>query len=179
MNRIEIRKISITELSTDAIVNAANEGLHAGGGVCGVIFREAGFEKLSEACRMIGGCKTGQAVITKGFDLSAAYIIHAVGPVWNGGGYDEPRLLYSAYNSSLNVAMENGCHSIAFPLISSGIYGYPLQGAWEQAIAACRNFLKEHADYEMRIIFAVLDDRIKEIGEKILMCQYKSTEMED
>ena len=168
MNGIEIKKISITELSTDAIVNAANEGLRAGGGVCGAIFRKAGPEKLSVACSAIGGCKTGHAAITEGFDLPAKYIIHAVGPIWNGGKNGEPELLYSAYKSSLNVAMDNGLHSIAFPLISAGIYGYPLRGAWEQAINACNGFLDEHPDYEMNIIFAVLDDRIMNDGVEIL-----------
>lgn len=99
MSNIEIKKISITELATDAIVNAANEGLRAGGGVCGAIFREAGPEKLSVACSAIGGCKTGHAAITEGFDLPAKYIIHAVGPIWNGGKNGEPELLYSAYKS--------------------------------------------------------------------------------
>lgn len=165
---IEIKKISITELATDAIVNAANEGLRAGGGVCGAIFREAGLEKLSMACSAIGGCKTGYAAITEGFELPAKYIIHAVGPIWNGGKNGEPELLYNAYQSSLNVAMDNGLHSIAFPLISAGIYGYPLHEAWEQAISACIGFIDEHPDYEMNIIFAVLDDRILNEGVEIL-----------
>ena len=168
MKQIEIKKISITKLETDAIVNAANEGLRAGGGVCGAIFREAGLEKLSVACSVIGGCKTGHAAITEGFDLPAKYIIHAVGPIWNGGRNGEPELLYSAYKSSLNVAMDNGLHSIAFPLISAGIYGYPLRGAWEQAISACRDFIMEHPDYDMSITFAVLDDGILNEGIEIL-----------
>ena len=168
MKQIEIKKISITKLETDAIVNAANEGLRAGGGVCGAIFREAGLEKLSVACSAIGGCKTGHAAITEGFDLPAKYIIHAVGPIWNGGINGEPELLYSAYKSSLNVAMDNGLHSIAFPLISAGIYGYPLRGAWEQAISACRDFIMEHPDYDMSITFAVLDDGILNEGIEIL-----------
>ena len=168
MSNIEIKKISITELATDAIVNAANEGLRAGGGVCGAIFREAGLEKLSMACSAIGGCKTGHAAITDGFDLPAKYIIHAVGPIWNGGKNGEPELLYSAYKCSLNVAMDNDIHSIAFPLISAGIYGYPLHGAWEQAISACNGFLDEHPNYEINIIFAVLDDRIMNAGVEIL-----------
>lgn len=168
MSGIEIKKTSITQLSTDAIVNAANESLRAGGGVCGAIFREAGVERLSMACRTIGGCKTGHAVITDGFDLPAKYIIHAVGPIWNGGKMGEPKLLYSAYESSLNVAMDNGLHSIAFPLISAGIYGYPLRGAWEQAISACSDFISEHPNYEINIIFAVLDDAILNEGIEIL-----------
>ena len=121
MSKIEIKKISITKLKTDAIVNAANEGLRAGGGVCGAIFREAGERKLTEGCNALGGCKSGHAEITEGFDLPAKYIIHAVGPIWNGGENGEPELLYSAYKSSLDVLMDNGCHSVGFPLISAGI----------------------------------------------------------
>lgn len=165
---IEIKKISITQLSTDAIVNAANEGLRAGGGVCGAIFREAGYEKLSAACSAIGRCKTGHAAITEGFNLSAKYIIHAVGPIWNGGKNGEPELLYSAYKSSLDIAYKKGFHSIAFPLISAGIYGYPLREAWERAISACSDFINEHPSYDMNIIFAVIDDSILRIGEVIL-----------
>lgn len=173
MNRvkIEIKKISITKLKTDAIVNAANEELWAGGGVCGAIFREAGLQKLTEACRAIGGCKTGHAVITEGFALPAKYIIHAVGPIWNGGKNSESELLYSAYRSSLKVAMDNNCHTIGFPLISAGIYGYPLEGAWKQAISACSDFIKDNPNYNMDITFAVLDDRIMSIGQKILSNQ--------
>lgn len=168
MSKIEIKKISITRLEVDAIVNAANDRLMAGGGVCGAIFREAGYQKLSEACSIIGGCKTGQAVITEGFDLPARYVIHAVGPIWNGGRNGESDLLYSAYKSSLNIAMKNGCHSIGFPLISAGIYGYPLEGAWEQAMSACSDFVSSNPDYDMNIIFAVLDDSIMRVGQRIL-----------
>lgn len=102
MGKIEIRKGSITRMEVDAIVNAANEGLWAGGGVCGVIFSEAGHQKLQEACSRIGHCDTGSAVITPGFNLKAKYIIHAVGPVWGGGKHGEPELLYGAYYSSLS-----------------------------------------------------------------------------
>lgn len=168
MSKIEIKKIGITDLTTDAIVNAANDGLWAGGGVCGAIFRAAGSAKLTEACRKIGGCPTGSAVITPGFNLAAKYIVHAVGPVWRGGDSGEPEQLYGAYRSSLEVAMENGCHSIGFPLISAGIFGYPKDQAWERAIAACRDFIAAHPDYEMDIVFAVLDDRILQIGQKVL-----------
>jgi len=165
---IEIRKVGITKLSTDAIVNAANDGLWEGGGVCGAIFREAGSAELTKACNAIGGCKTGNAVITPGFKLPAKYIIHAVGPVWHGGNQNEPKLLYSAYKQSLLVAKENGCHSIGFPLISAGIFGYPKDQAWRKAIQACQDFIKDNQDYEMEIIFAVLDDEIKKIGEEVL-----------
>ena len=134
MNTISIQKTSITSLTTDAIVNAANEGLWAGGGVCGAIFRSAGHDKLQAACDAIGHCDTGSAVITPGFNLPAKYIIHAVGPVWRGGNNGEPELLYGAYKSSLMLALENGCHSIGFPLISAGFFGYPKDKAWRKAI---------------------------------------------
>ena len=159
---IEIKKVSITELATDAIVNAANEGLREGSGVCGAIFRAAGSADLTAACKAIGHCPTGGAVITPGFRLPAKHVIHTVGPIWRGGKDGEPELLYSAYHSSLDVARENGLRSIAFPLISAGIFGYPLEQAWEVAIKSCKDWLDENGD--MDITFAVLDDRIMEIG---------------
>ena len=168
MSFISIQKISITKLNTDAIVNAANDRLLAGGGVCGAIFREAGYDKLTAACERIGGCPTGRAVITPGFALASPNIIHAVGPIWRDGKHGEPELLYGAYTCALKLAMENELHSIAFPLISSGIYGYPLDGAWQQAISACNDFINEHSEYDIEIVFAVLDDAIKEFGERVL-----------
>ncbi len=165
---ILIKKTSITDLETDAIVNAANEGLWEGGGVCGVIFREAGSRELTKACDAIGGCKTGGAVITPGFKLKAKYIIHAVGPRWSGGDRNEAELLRSAYIEALKRAMENDCHSIGFPLISAGIFGYPLEEAWKVAINACRDFLDEHKDYSLEIVFAVLDERIMQVGNALL-----------
>ena len=163
---IRIEKISITELGTDAIVNAANEHLLAGGGVCGAIFRAAGYNELQEACNRIGHCNTGDAVITPGFQLKAKYVIHAVGPVWYDGLNNEPEDLYNAYRNSLKRAVEAGCRSIAFPLISAGIYGYPMQQAWEQAIHACTDFDRKNPG--MEIIFAVLSDDILAVGEKVL-----------
>ena len=168
MSSIEIKKADITKLDTDAIVNAANEGLWEGGGVCGAIFSAAGSAELMKACNAIGGCKTGNAVITPGFLLPAKHVIHAVGPRWTDGNHDEPALLYSAYKQSLILAKENGLHSIAFPLISAGIFGYPLDGAWEQAIQACNGFIQNNPDYDIEIIFAVLDDTIMAAGEKSL-----------
>ena len=165
---IEIEQIDITELKVDAIVNAANRQLSAGGGVCGAIFRKAGHFELADACSEIGGCETGDAVITPGFDLKAKFIIHAVGPVWHGGDDGEVELLYSAYKSSLVLAKENDCRSIAFPLISSGIYGYPKNQAWQIAIQACSDFIKDNSDYQISIIFAVLSDESRETGEKTI-----------
>ncbi len=168
MSTIEIRKTSITSLETDAIVNAANEVLWAGGGVCGAIFWAAGYEQLQESCSRIGHCDTGSAVITPGFHLKAKCIIHAVGPRWAGGTHGEPEQLYGAYYRSLELAAVNQCRSIGFPLISAGIFGYPVQGAWTQAIQACRDFLDQHSDISLDIVFAVLNDEIIKIGRRVL-----------
>ena len=168
MSSITITKRDITGMRTDCIVNAANSGLQAGGGVCGAIFRAAGHRRLQEACDRIGGCKTGDAVITPGFDLFAKYIIHAVGPVWGGGGNGEPEALYSCYRKSLELAAANGCKSIAFPLISSGIYGYPKEEAWETAIQSCSDYLDLFEDSDIDVYFAVIDDITKAMGEKVL-----------
>ena len=168
MSRIQIIKTGITSLDTDALVNAANESLWQGGGVCGVIFRAAGAEQLQAACDAIGGCKTGSAVITPGFNLKSKYIIHAVGPRWMGGRQGEPELLYSAYQQSLLLAVQNGCKSIGFPLISAGIFGYPLEQAWQIAIQACQDFLKVHPETELDIQFAVIDDEILKVGNRVL-----------
>ena len=167
VSTIEIRKISIIDLDTDAIVNAANDGLWAGSGVCGAIFRAAGYEQLQAACNEIGHCDTGSAVITPGFHLKAKYIIHAVGPVWSGGKRNEPQFLYGAYRRSLELAIKNGCQSIGFPLISSGVFGYPVALAWRKALQACSDFLAQGNQIE--IVFAVLSDSVYEAGEKALM----------
>ncbi len=164
MSMIRIEKIGITDLGTDAIVNAANEGLWAGGGVCGAIFKAAGHQKLQEACNKIGHCDTGSAVITPAFNLRSKFIIHAVGPVWHGGKQKEPQKLYGCYKASLELAKENGCHSIAFPLISAGIFGYPKEKAWRKAIQACNDFIQKNPDYDINILFAVLDDKILQLG---------------
>ena len=169
MNTISLKKISIVDLDTDAVVNAANEGLRAGGGVCGAIFRSAGHDRLQAACDRIGHCDTGSAVITPGFMLKAKYVIHAVGPVWQGGGHGEPELLYSAYFRSLELAAGSGCRSIGFPLISAGIYGYPVKEAWSRALKACGDFLDQHPEAGMDIVFAVLSDEILKAGRKALL----------
>ena len=168
MKTIQIQKIGITDLETDAIVNAANEGLWAGSGVCGAIFRAAGHQQLQEACDKIGHCDTGSAVITPGFALKAKYVIHAVGPRWHGGQQGEPAQLFGAYYRSLELAAENGCTSIGFPLISSGIFGYPKDQAWNVALRACKRFLEDHPGQPIQIVFAVLDDGILQMGEQEL-----------
>ncbi len=168
MSSIEIQKISITDLDTDAVVNAANEGLRAGSGVCGAIFAAAGKSKLQRACDAIGHCDPGSAVITPGFDMKAKYIIHAVGPIWQGGRHGEPEQLYGAYFRSLELAAENGCRSVGFPLISAGIYGFPMRQACPQAVKACRDFQRKHPDTELQIIFAVLNDHVLDEGRRAL-----------
>ena len=169
MSKIEIVKIGITEITADAIVNAANSRLAAGSGVCGYIFAAAGYDELTAACRKYGHCDTGSAVITPGFRSKAKYIIHAVGPIWNGGNSHEPQLLYSCYKRSLELALENECHSIAFPLISAGIFGYPKDKAWRQALQACNDFLSAHPECKLTIYFTVLDDCILNLGQSIQM----------
>ena len=133
---------NIAAVYADAVVNAANPHLLPGGGVCGAIFQGAGRRELEEACRAIGYCPTGQAVITPGFRLPARWIIHTPGPVWQGGGQGEEALLRSCYRSSLALAEEMGCRSVAFPLISAGIYGYPPQAARQVAEEEIARFLE-------------------------------------
>ena len=168
MSSITIRKTGITKLATDAVVNAANSQLLQGAGVCGHIFNDAGAAQMTEACNKIGHCDEGGAVITPGFALAAKYVIHAVGPRYIDGNHNEPKLLYSAYKQSLLLAKEKGLHSIGFPLISAGIFGYPVEKAWKKAIQACRDFINNNPDYEMEIVFAVIDDHVKAIGEGTL-----------
>ena len=165
---IQIIQKGITKVDADAIVNAANSRLQAGGGVCGAIFREAGYAPLQHACDQIGGCPAGSAVITPGFGLKAKYIIHAVGPQWHGGKEGEPKLLYGCYRRALELAVENGCRSIAFPLISSGIFGYPKDKAWQKALQACLDFEEEHPETPLRITFAILDEQILALGRSVL-----------
>jgi O-acetyl-ADP-ribose deacetylase (regulator of RNase III) len=139
-NLVAVVQGDITVIEADAIVNAANSALLAGGGVCGAIFRKAGSEALAEACRAIGHCPTGEAVITPAFGIKTArYIVHAVGPVYSAYGPDEARaLLRSAYRAAIRVAAAHGCRAIAFPAISTGIYGYPLEEACAEAVDVCR-----------------------------------------
>ena len=168
MGIIKIQKMGITKLKADAVVNAANEDLAQGGGVCHYIFTDAGAAEMTAACNKYSGCKTGHAVITPGFNLPAKYVIHAVGPRWHGGNQNEPKLLYSAYKQSLIVAKDNDIHSIGFPLLSSGIFGYPKDKAWRKALQACQDFIDNNPDYDINIIFCVLDDETKQMGEEMM-----------
>ena len=168
MSSINILQKGITDIPADAIVNAANTGLWAGGGVCGVIFRKAGMAELTAACDKIGHCNEGSAVITPGFGCPCKYIIHAVGPQYLNGKHGEPEALYGAYKRSLELCRANGIHSVVFPLISAGIFGYPLYDAWTQAIYACKNFINKNQDYNLDIIFAIPEAQKLNTGKKIL-----------
>lgn len=154
----------ISKMTTDAIVNAANSSLEQGGGVCGAIFTAAGAEQLKKECAAIGGCDVGHAVITKGYQLPAKYIIHAVGPVWRGGAYGEEKLLAMAYRSSLELAVKYQLESISFPLISSGIYGYPKDKALQVAVSVISEFLPEN---DMDIYLVVFDRKAIALSEKL------------
>jgi O-acetyl-ADP-ribose deacetylase (regulator of RNase III) len=167
MKRIEIYKGDITKLKVDAIVNAANHTLLGGGGVDGAIHRAAGKELLTE-CKTLNGCETGKAKITNGYQLPASYVIHTVGPVYNGGKNNEAEKLASCYKNSLELAAEKGLKTLAFPNISTGVYGYPKQKAAEIAIRQVSQYLKSHAEIE-KVIFCVFDDENLNIYKKLLV----------
>ena len=165
MNTIKIQKMDITQADTDCIVNAANKSLLGGGGVDGAIHRAAGPELLAE-CRTLHGCETGQAKITKGYNLKAKYVIHTVGPIYSGSEED-PKLLRDCYINSLNLAKANGLHSIAFPAISTGVYGYPVKEAAEVSYKAVTDWLAENADYGMDVLLACFNDKAVEAYKSI------------
>ena len=159
----EIIRHDITNVKVDAIVNAANTALQMGGGVCGAIFRAAGAQQLQQACDQIGSCQSGDAVITPAFQLQAKHIIHTVGPIWKGGNDTEEQLLASCYRNSLQLALVNGCESIAFPLISAGIYGYPKREALMVATNEIQAFLKQH---DMHIILVVFEKEAVQLSNE-------------
>ena len=159
MERLQTVLGDITKQKVDAIVNAANCSLLGGGGVDGAIHRAAGPELLEE-CRTLHGCETGKAKITGGYRLPAKYVIHTPGPVWHGGGKKEPELLASCYRSCLELAAENGCRTMDFPSISTGVYRFPLDRAASVAVATIADFLKAHPEIE-RVRMVCFDERTK------------------
>ena len=168
MSSITIQQKGITDIPADAIVNAANSGLWAGGGVCGAIFSKAGYDELTAACNAIGHCDEGSAVITPGFACPCKFIIHAVGPQYLDGKHGEPDALYGAYAKSLELCRGHEIHSVVFPLISAGIFGYPLRDAWEGAARACKDFLAANQDYDLDIIFAIPETEKVRVGQEVL-----------
>lgn len=166
MTQFEVVQADITKLAVDAIVNAANSSLLGGGGVDGAIHRAAGPD-LVAACRLLGGCDTGDAKITPGFRLPAKYVIHAVGPVWRGGMSGEPELLTSCYRRSIEVAIENDIRTIAFPAISCGIYGYPIDEAAKIAIGETQRVLA-NGDSIDRVLFVAFGDDVLRALERSL-----------
>jgi O-acetyl-ADP-ribose deacetylase len=166
MERIKLLKGDITKLNVDAIVNAANTSLLGGGGVDGAIHRAAGPELLKE-CRTLGGCLTGEAKITKGYSLSAKFVIHTVGPVWRGGNNKEGELLSNCYKNSLKLVTENNIKTIAFPCISTGVYHFPKERAAQIAVIEIKNFLEDNKTIEC-VSIVCFDDENYGIYEKLL-----------
>jgi len=166
MSNIHLVKADITQMEVDAIVNAANRTLLGGGGVDGAIHRAAG-KNLLEECKTLGGCETGSAKITKGYNLPASYVIHAVGPVWHGGNNNEDELLKGCYTTSLDLAIEKGCQSIAFPNISTGVYRFPKRRAAHQAIEAVKQFLNKSKS-PMEVYFVCFDEENFNIYKELL-----------
>lgn len=163
-----IRTGDIVNYQADCIVNAANEALAQGGGVCGGIFQAAGADQLRRACSQFSGCATGSAVMTPAFHLNAKYIAHAVGPQWKDGRHGEPEQLRSCYQSVLRQAADKGCRTVVFPLISAGIFGYPQRGAWDMAIRTILDFFAHHPSLNMEVTITVLDPAMEAMGNAIL-----------
>jgi len=166
MNKIELIRGDITRIDADAIVNAANTSLLGGGGVDGAIHRAAG-PKLLEECRTLNGCKTGEAKLTHGYNLPARYVIHTAGPVWHGGNHNEPELLKSCYTNSLALAASHNLKSIAFPNISTGVYGFPKHEAAAIAIASVKKGLSVYTEIK-KVTFVVFDEENYAIYKEML-----------
>lgn len=169
MTKISVHKGDITTMAVDAIVNAANTSLLGGGGVDGAIHRAAG-PQLLEECRALNGCAAGQVKITKGYNLKARHVIHTVGPIWNGGKSGEPQLLNDAYTNSLFLGMKNGLRTIAFPNISTGVYGYPKDLAAQIAIGAVQDFVRKQPDAYDEITFVCFGDDNYFLYQQLLHC---------
>ena len=161
---LKLVRNDITKMKVDAVVNAANSALKMGGGVCGAIFSAAGAQELQAECDQIGGCNVGEAVITAAYNLPAKYIIHTVGPIWQGGNANEAQLLHNCYINSLTLALKHQCQSIAFPLISSGIYGYPKDQALHIAFSAISQFLFAN---EANVYLVLFDKKAITLSEKL------------
>lgn len=166
MNNITVYQGDITKLSVDAIVNAANKSLLGGGGVDGAIHRAAGPELLAE-CRALHGCDTGEAKITKGYNLPAKHVIHTVGPIYSGRKKDAENLS-NCYRNSLSLAKENDIHSIAFSAISTGVYGYPIEAATRIAVATVKQWLDENQQYSLKVVFCCFGDEVTDAYNKAL-----------
>lgn len=167
MSKILLIKDSVVNLETDVIVNAANRNLREGGGVCGAIFTKANSPLLQKECDKLAPIETGGVAITNGYNLKAKYIIHAVGPVYKGDGSDE-KLLASCYTNTLNVMKEHNLHSVGFPCISTGIFGYPLKEASEIAVKTVKKWIDDNKDYDVEVFFTCFKDEEYKIYKELI-----------